>query len=247
MAAADSSSVEFQSGDPEVPWVKFTSMANCIEVLKQSAKPCAVHFIDLSVTLLTPGDLDALCALLTERSDIAVTKLRLAYNALDDEAAPAVLNAVEHCSQSLEYLDLSFNHFSDTGLGFIASGCVTCQQLRAVYFSNNRISDAGVKCLVELCRHNENINACDVSGNEGVSIAASKQLLRALCGVHGEAPPTLIHIEQVATTAADDDADQSGSASSSPNARHPPPKTPLRRTIKTVSYTHLTLPTIYSV
>lgn len=194
---------EFASGEAGIPWVKFPTAAACLEALSHSPRPCSVHNIDLSTTLLSIADLDRLSALVGKRGDIIIRKLRVAFNALDDEVAPNLLQLVEACSDSLEYLDLSFNHLTDAGVGFVASGCVTCPRLHSVYFTSNLLSDAAVKILVEACRHNRSIKVCDVADNPNISPKGARELQRALKGVYANASSTLGNIESIALAASE--------------------------------------------
>ena len=172
----------FRSGDPTVKWVSFKTLSDCEKTLKDSGYPCSIHHIDLSLSLLTKADLTTLSDLLSTHSHVTVTKLRLAYNSLGDDAGPAILALMQECSSSLEYLDLSYNNFTDIAIGFIASGCVFCSKLRRLYLQKNNIGDAGVQCLIAAKSQNAYLQLCDIRDNVDISTKSQSELVAALSG-----------------------------------------------------------------
>ena len=213
---------DFKSGDETILWSKFPTAAAFFSAVNKAHRPCPLHHIDLSVSLLSASDIQKLATIGTTRPDFVVTKLRLAYNALDDDAAPGLLDLLNSCRDSLQYLDLSFNNIGDTAIGFIAAGWLHCSELEAVYLTRNDLTDSGVKCLIEVCTHNRSIKVCNVDDNPRITPAMANRLKAVLAGDLETKSQTVGAIEKIATSITDR---SSGVEVAS---------TPLRKKIKTL-------------
>ncbi|XP_020892684.1 NACHT, LRR and PYD domains-containing protein 12 isoform X1 [Exaiptasia diaphana] len=125
----------------------FKSSITCFglkTLLPPLTKPtCNIATLELSDCQLDDRCVECLSQYLSQTK---LTMLKLGNNEITDLG---VIDIVNHCSSSLQYLHLVGNNITDNGVEYIVSQCQS--SITGLYLSNNEITDVGVNHIMERC------------------------------------------------------------------------------------------------
>ena len=108
-----------------------------------------------------------------------LTSLNLENNYLCDDGILAIITLITNV-KTLLHVNLGGNHIGDPGVEKFSKylvanyiphhhGTKMIRQFPNLKFQNNKISDAGLKCLLKLCTINFSISTLDISGNGSIT------------------------------------------------------------------------------